>query len=426
MSKSFRNALDPARLQRWIETEVSVGATVRDLTPEYVRWKERDGSLVGWRVVVLNEGREHRTYVTVRHADPARLEDEASKLAHRALETYAGLRAWTLLPRDELLLLAFPLDRDIPDLRRLVRASKMRSLIEARFPHYLRNGLHVSKSRSRCEAKRYKPERRAVLSWDLALVDSGGTERDRLPLWVRLYADATARACAEASRAAAAAGIRAPEALAILHDRLLVESHLEGTPWTIGVDAEDAASARTLARVHRTPPPTGLPTKGVTEEIDLVLRAVDDVARLDAETGAVAAAIADELVRTVPAPGALVFCHGDFHPGQVLIHGEDAGLCDFDRACVAPAASDLATLHAHCVVADPVSGARQALRFREHYDRYADEPTRSELAWWRGCALVRAATTPFRKMREDWPSRTRGLLSAAAIEARGRNGGVSR
>lgn len=415
----FLRALEPATIQALAQQQLGVDATVLALHPDYVRWKDRDGSLVGYRAVVQCPEGELNTYLTVRTAAPHRLADEAERLQHRATEDHAGLRAFALVPAADVLLLAFPIDRVLPDLRRLVRASKLRSLVGDCCPTLIPTGLRLSKSRSHCQIVRYKPERRAVLHWDLGLVDGDNHVVSRRSLWVRCYAEAQASHTSTATAAAAAAGVACPTTLGQAHERLLLEDHLDGSVWQPFLpnanDAATSSAAATLAHLHDARLPASLPHHGPVHELDLVLRAAEDLARLDPQLGREAHRIADQLAHAVPMASAPVLAHGDLHPEQVLLqamHG--AGLVDFDRACIAPAALDLANLQACCLVADPQRGAVVARRFLAEYGRHRRAPAATELAWWTGCALVRSATTPFRRLQADWPAAAAKRLDQAA------------
>jgi hypothetical protein len=409
----LQRALDVNALRDLVQTHVAGGAAIRELRPDYVRWKDRDGSLVGFRATVGCDGDEHHTYLTVRTAEPHRLAEEAARLQHRADEIHGGLRAVTFLPDEALLLLAFPHDRGMPELRRLVQPTKVRSLVQASYPELIPPEMRISKTRSRWQLVRYKPERRAVLCWTLRLTSADRTRRLERILWVRCYAEPTARRSRVATTAARAAGISCPQTLAVPHDRLLLESHVTGQGCDLDAPANAAAAAATLARLHQAAAPAELPAHGMLDELDLVLRAVEDVARLRADFGREAAAIADMLTHTVPSPGPVVFSHGDFHPGQVLIQDGEAGLCDFDRACLAPAAHDLAILHAHCAVMDSRNAAAHALAFQNHYGRTRPLPPASEIAWWTACAMLRSSMAGFRALRPDWPETAAHLLRQA-------------
>jgi thiamine kinase-like enzyme len=411
---AFLRALQPEVVEMWILKHLGAGARLDDLRADYVRWKERDGCLVGYRVRLAYEGVPTEGYVTIRTAERHRVEDEAGRIEHRQGEVHDGLFTCALLPDEPVLLLAFPLDRVMPDLRRMVRASKVRSLLESLPEGWMPAGSRFSKSRSRCTLARYKPERRAVVRWDAAFLDTGGASVSTRTLWIRCYAEPLAVLNRAATDAARSSGVRTTRTLLVPHERLLVESHLDGAPWIAGTSSQDQSAARTLARLHLGRGPASLPIHGPLPELDRILCAVEDLARLRRELGATAAVIADTLARTVPAGSKAVFCHGDFHPGQVLIQDGDAGFCDFDRACLAPVAHDLATLYTHLLLADAGTADEHFAAFLEAYAQHAAVPEGTELAWWQACALVRAAIHPFRALRPDWPEKATEMLALAA------------
>ena len=425
----FLRALEMATVAELVQGALGAGAQLRELRPDYVRWKDHDGSLVGYRAIVEGPFGPSSTYVTARTAPAHRLHEEAERLHHRASEDYLGLHAFALLPGAEMLLLAFPIDRALNDLRRLVRASKLRNLVQAHCPALVPAGLRISKSRSSCDIVRYKPERRAVLHWNLGLVGPEETGEQRSSLWLRCYAEPTARRTQAATQAAADAGVVCPKTLAVVHDRLLMESHLAGELWRpFAPDASPTAirgAAATLAKLHTAAQPASLPHHGPLAELDLVLRAAEDLERLGANLGQIAHQLADRLAHTVPLASEPVLAHGDLHSAQFLITAGGASLCDFDRACLAPSALDLANFRAHCIAADPEGGPAIAARFLSDYARHAALPGSRELSWWTACALVRSATTPFRNLRPEWPAEAAFLLRQAqlAMEPRGEQGG---
>lgn len=417
-------AVDPGFLQAMrtdevaslVQAHLTHDATLLELVPDYVRWKDRDGSLVGHRATVQFGSEVVQTYVTARTAAPMRLASEAERLRHREEEDHGGLRAFAFLPERDLLLLAFPLDRAMHDLRRLCRASKLRSLVAAVCPTIVPDGLRFSKSRSQFTLVRYKPERRAVLHWQVGIVDSGKVTTSRPSIWIRCHAEAQAARTQAATEAAAAAGIRCPRTIGIAHERLAIESHVDGRTWSPlqASNGDDfAAAARVVARLHATPPPSTLPQHHALAELDLVLIAAEDLGRLDPRLGGLARSLADRLSHDVPKATPLVFAHGDLHPGQVLLDADSAALVDFDRACAAPVAHDLATLVAQCASLDPQRGARIGRDFVAAYAAHGELPSRPDLAWWTGCAMVRNATTPFRRLQPDWRARSAALLGLA-------------
>lgn len=402
-----------ALAQRWL----CVGVAIEQLHADYVRWKGGDGALVGYRVVVRAAAGRRDGYLTVRCASLPRLAAEADRLQHRADEVHDGMRAFAMSPERDVLLLASPIDRMMHDLRWLLRASRVRNLLLTCCPQLVGEGLRISKSRSVGRIVRFKPERRAVVKWDIGLLDEASRAVTPRTVWLRCHAAPQAGRTAIATAAAAAAGVRCPQTLGIAHERLAVERHVEGAAWRpFAGDGSPALATQvgdTLARLHLAERPAGLPVHGAIAELDRALRAVEDLERLSPRLGAAARGIGERLAHEVVADGAMVLAHGDLHPDQILL-ADDAALVDFDRACLAPAAHDLATLHAHALLQAGDAGAGLADEVARGYRRRQSLPDADELRWWRASALLRAAALPFRQLRSDWPERAGQLLGMAA------------
>lgn len=405
---AFFSALCPELITDLVRDQLGSGSQKISIVPDYVRWKNRDGSIVGWRASVGEEATQ--TYITVRTAPLARLADEAAKLEHRE-EDYDGLKSFALVPEHGLLLINFPLDRQMSDLRRMVRASKVRTIVQENQPNLVPEGMRFSKSKSTWQLVRYKPERRAVIRWDLGFKNDN-KESLRTTTWMRMVAEPMPSRGALV-QAAANTGIRVPELLASPHDCLILETHLQGKPWLQQNREVIPAIAETLARLHDAKAPLSARLHTVAAELEMVSRAADDIVRLDATLAHQASAITVELERAAPADSAPRVLHGDFHCGQVLL-GHDIAICDFDRSCVGSVGSDLAALYAHAVVADPIGGKAFAAEFFAAYRRHETALTARELTWWNVCALLRMVTTPFRSLRADWPNECRKILAAAA------------
>ena len=415
---AFRHALDRAAIAALAQRHLARDAEILDLVPDYVRWKDLDGSLVGYRASVRTGDVVRDSYVTVRTAPAHRLAAEAERLQHRADDEAQGLEGIALVPTSNLLLVGFPLDRAMHDLRRLLRPSKVRTIVGNTCPEVVPEGMRFSKSRSSFRLVRYKPERRAVLQWRIGCISRDHHAQATAAIWVRCHAEPVTRIAAAATSHAIGHGIACPRTLGIAHDRLLIESHVDGEPWSSASPPHAVvAAARTVARLHATRPAHGLPHHGAVHELDRALRAAEDVERLSPTAGALAKRLCDLLAARVPAASPLGFAHGDLHQGQVLLRADDAALCDFDRACVAPAAFDLATFHAHCVLAAGARGAAFADTFVAAYARHRELPSPAEWAWWRASALLRAATLPFRQLRPDWPQAVHQLVEWALAAA---------
>ena len=410
--QSFRNALDRELLTQLVHEHLleSSGSGPIELQPDYVRWKESDGSIVGWRVFLGEERLE--SYVTARTAARERLADNLTKIDHHQDRAENGLKSMALVSDHGLLLIAFPIDRQMGDLRRLVRASKVRSLVTENRPDLIPESLRISKSKSRFHLVRYKPERRAVLRWDLGFKNEDKNFVQGPTVWLRTLA-APLPQRDTMMRAAQNAGVRLPAVLSAPHDQLLLETNLEGSPWQPGDNAPLPSVVATLAQLHRGALPPNPPRHDRTAELELTRRAAEDLMRLRPNLGAAGAEIHRGLTDDASREEETCLLHGDFHQGQVLL-AANAGLCDFDRACAGPAAVDLAAFQAHAIAADPEHGAVFGQALVEAYGQVTQLPRHEDTAWWTAAALLRMAITPFRRLRADWPDASQHLLSAAA------------
>lgn len=399
-------------MRQIIERHLLAGAELADLRPRYVRYKELDGSLVGWQVETVLEGQRHGSYVTARSAALWRLVSEAERLGTRVGEIYSGLRSLALLEEEELLLLSFPVDRVLQDIRRMLRASRIRSLCLSQMPHIVPEGLRFSKRKSTVELVRYKPERRAVLRWLLGMVDASSAVKERKGIYIRIHAGALGPRVTRALQAAAEAGVRCPRPFAVPHPKLVIESELSGASPECLSKEHCAAAGELLSRLHGSEPPGDLPEWTGVQEMDSVLRACGDLDRLDGEAGRQARSIADRLSSWIPSTEKPRLLHGDFHQGQLLFDSGRAGLVDFDRAVVGNAAYDLASFHGHLFGIENADETSAALE--ETYGHAGELPSPRTLAWYKAAFVLRFAMTPFRTLRPDWPSCTGRMLEHAA------------
>jgi ATP-binding cassette, subfamily B, bacterial len=119
--------------------------------------------------------------------------------------------------------------------------------------------------------------------------------------------------------------------------------------------------------------------------------------------------ILDTLRRRLPPVAGLVCSHGDFEVGQLLEHGDEIALLDFDELCAAPRALDIANYAAH---AAGHGGAAAALAVAETVvDGYGERPEGLS-AYLAGSILIRASA-PFCKLDRAWPEGVDALVSAA-------------
>jgi phosphotransferase family enzyme len=120
------------------------------------------------------------------------------------------------------------------------------------------------------------------------------------------------------------------------------------------------------------------------------------------------ARLLERLRKTVPASDELRPAHGDFDADQLVetANGEHVVL-DFDDACLAPAALDLATYLADVVVrGGEIETCRRLL-----LAGYGAEPP--GLDWCAATVAVARAPQPFQRQAPDWPSGVDRIVRAA-------------
>ncbi len=416
-SAALARALDRAWLLAAVRQHLAPDAEVQTASADYVRYKAQHGSLVGWRVCVRDANGEHATWVTARCADPARLANEARRLRGRKESVHAGLRGTPALV-DDVLLMAFPVDRALRGLRWLLRASRAKALVQEHRAEWIAPGYRVSKRRSHAELVRYKPERRAVLRWRLGTVDEARRGGPEVTAFVRLHAEPIAARAVAALNAAAAGGVRCPARAKAVHERLAIEEAIDGRPAGRQADLGERVGAL-LARLHRVACPPQLPECDAGAVLGEARAAVDGLQLLQPRLGEAAARVLDRLGARASAAVAPVFAHGDFHRGQLLDAACDLGVVDFDRAAAAPAARDLAEYCAHEIGLDPSQGDPEqrldglGAALLAGYEAGGGAPP-AALAWHLAAALLRQAVRPFRELRADWPEQAQSLLHLAA------------
>ena len=312
----------------------------------------------------------------------------SAKLAKTVEQAPAG--SVLLADQDLGVLVARPsADRDLPALRDLGRAV---ARVKRHHPRSAAGRApgdgDLSSAVGRIETLAYKPFRRWVGStgqtgYVLRAYRRGDMERARAGL-------KTARRLL---------GRRAPEPIGRSRGQgLLVQAWVPGESLdralAAGVASVDTLSTvgRTLARVHQhQPPPSAKPVADATLDA-----AVGLLRALDPDLGRRAARLAARLELSHPEDQQPVFVHGDFSVDQVVLGPDGPVFLDWDRAGVAAAAVDLASMRAAGL--DPKSWHRVLDGYREV------RPLPRDLVWHVAAALLERAPESFRNGHREWLS----------------------
>ncbi|MEW6745090.1 MAG: phosphotransferase [Planctomycetota bacterium] len=419
--RGLRTAVDAVRLEGLVSRHLAAGRPVRAVRPGYVRFKGEDGALVGWWVSVADA--EVLSFVTVRAAAPWRLASEAERLRMRHSVSFAGLEGVAQIDSEELLLLAFPVDRILHDLRALIDVRKVRRILSTIEPPFLATSERVRKSSSRVTLVRYKPERRAVLRWDLVTRREDGLAEGQQTLFFRRHAQDLGPNVAQALEAAREVSVRCPRRFTVVTPSLTIETALEGAPLDFDcgnshcIESQLASAGRVLARLHGAAPLASLPRLTPRVELDRVYETARNVALLDPTCAQVAERVADRLAENLPPAGRPTLLHGDFHDGQLLFTADEPGLIDFDRAACGPVAYDLASFYAHLELRGLPQSPLFASFLEHHYNAERPLPAPEELKWFKACAVLRLALMAFRLLSHDWPVQMSRLTERAAALA---------
>jgi hypothetical protein len=382
--------LDRDTMTAVLGRSVRPGAQVEDVRVSTVDYRPGSGATVAYDVTVAG-----RIQVAVATAGPAGCADAARTPARLAIARALGADTPVARPLTYdaglgALVHWYPLDLAMPVLAK-PHAELLRLAARA--------GADAGGAAS-AETLLYRPGQRAVLRLgDVVL---------------KAYADDEAFQAGVdglqiAGRLRLPRGPRLHGAFADL--RLTVQPALEGDPVP-RVHARDVAppAGRMLRVLHESRVP-GLPV--ATAEA-LLVDARASARLVAAVAPALACRSLDLLARLeehAPAADAFVPSHGDFNVSQFLEVRGALAVLDFDEACLAPAALDVASYAANVVGgrAGDLDRARQALDAL--LDGYGARP--ANVDWYLAALLLRRARNPFRLHKRRWPKRIEQMLAAA-------------
>ena len=147
-----------------------------------------------------------------------------------------------------------------------------------------------------------------------------------------------------------ATSVRVPRLLRLEPPRhALYLEELPGQPLNVALPGLDLADAmEQLGSLHRDLQALGvkgLSTRGTGHWLHEAHQAADGIGLFVPSVAARARAVHAELERTAPEDGPLVFCQGDFLPGQVLCHPSGWSVIDFDDSHYADPLSEVAAMY---------------------------------------------------------------------------------
>ena len=386
------------------------GTSLEGIEPIYARVKGSDGNLVAYEARIRTPNGVVARTVSVRSGPIGRLVSQAGRFRDpRGASWTAPLRPCFLDRKRGLLLIASPLDRALPDLRRVLKTKWVRRTLSAAGILADHSG-RMRRRRSTLTLMSYRPERRAVVRLDARFVG----ERQGRTLFLRLHADpAFAEASEHALRALSEVGGPVPVHLGRPLPHLAVESGCVGEPLdgrTLCRSELARSVGRVLARVHSSAVPGGMTVRENAEVAESGLACAARLAEIHPELGRRAVALATELTTVRPDTVTPRLLHGDLHPAQFLVDGESVVLIDWDRSHAGHPASDLGTLRARLALEAGSDGILAFSEILSAYGEVAPAPSREAIHWHEAHALLRLLDSPFRRLAEDWVAHTNRII----------------
>ena len=254
----------------------------------------------------------------------------------------------------------------------------------------------------------YAPERAATA----AVIDTD----DRTVAFVKLHAETDSMRTVAVHHVLRARGLRVPAVLASWPElgALAVEP-LHGTQLAACDDTSGwRAFGAALARLHAFEP--------VDERRSTRLEgpAAATIAALRPDVASAAFELERALGDAVSLRrGSLVCLHGDVHPKNVVIHGDDAGLVDLDDVAGGHAAADLGSAVAG-IRADALVGRRDSESVESLIDGYGEVaavPDAASLRWYTAAALLHErALRSITRLRSEGLARLGDVLAAGLEE----------
>jgi streptomycin 6-kinase len=304
----------------------------------------------------------------------------------------------------------YPRDPDLPGLVRAASADGVAQLLS----QHLVLGRPVAPAQVHLELVGYRPRRRAVLRADVAGPDGQRT------VFLKVLKDDAVTPTVRRHELLREAGLPVPEVVAVTDDQILALRALPGrtlahalfdddsTPCSGDalVELLDALPAEAAELPRHTPWATAIGQYART-----VAAALPNLQpRLAAIQERVGAGLDDIPLGIEPT-------HGDFHEGQVFVHGgRIVGLLDVDRVGPGHRADDLACLVGHLATIQGMTAEQErridrlAAEWVGVFDRRVDPV---ELRLKAAAIVVSLATGPYRTQQPGWQQATDAIVSRA-------------
>jgi Phosphotransferase enzyme family len=384
--------LDRDAMAAVLERSLRGGAAVEDLRLTLVDYRPGSGATVAYRVTVDGE-----CHTAVANAGSVLCTEAVRTDARRAIAHALGrsdspiARPLTYDVGLGALVQWYPLDLAMP-----VLARPLPELLR----HVARSGIAIDPGTGPAHTLLYRPGRRAVVrAGDLVL---------------KAYAeDASFRAGIAGLRIADGLDLgRGPQLHGALADlRLTVQAAIDGEPVPRSRAGAVAPVAGAMLRVLHDADLPGLEPTPPRVVLETAARGAALVASVAPALARRVRQLLARLEEHAPDPGPMVPSHGDFNISQVLDRDGALAILDFDEACLAPAAFDVAAYAANVVGGRPGDLERADAALDALLGGYGERL--AGVDWYLAALLLRRAPSPFRLHKRRWPDRLEAMVAAA-------------
>jgi hypothetical protein len=300
-----------------------------------------------------------------------------------------------------------------PDLAGLVRAAFADGVAQLLSQHLVL-GRPVAPAQVRLELVGYRPRRRAVLRADIAGPDGPRT------VFLKVLKDDAVAPTVRRHELLREAGLPVPEVVALTDDQILVLPSLPGRTLAQALfdDGSAPCSGEALVELLDALPAEAAELPRHTPWATAIGQYARTVAAALPTLQPRLAAIQERVGAGVDSiPLGSEPTHGDFHEGQVFVHGgRIVGLLDVDRVGPGHRADDLACLVGHLATIQGMTTEQEkrvdrlAAEWVSVFDRRVDPV---ELRLKAAAIVVSLATGPYRTQQPGWHQATEAIVSRA-------------
>lgn len=404
-----------------------IGENISDCVISYIRYKPRTNCIVVYQVKFNHKlpfgGKKFPVYVKLYTAGEYKTAAEKARRQHWT--NLHGMGEYILLPDYLAILYFFPNDSIIDSLRIIDKPKKIQRILYQHFTKYPQEDWRISDRKIKLKILRYKPERRAVIRFKTIVKRHDGSQKEEPSIFARFYADDSGRQAYNLQKQLHQLSLNSrdfiiAEPIVYLPEhRIFMMEKLEGLTLLDFLKDGDTnalqAAARALAAMHNIKI-DNLPEFAPSELMDKIRASFKMISEITPEFSQAAGMIHEALsgrIENYP-PRDKTFVHGDFYPGQVIIHDNFAGIIDFDRSCHCDPVADIGNFIAHLKLLrikgiignDPVENL-----FIRSYEKARGAKLDTDIVdFWTAFSLYELAVNPFRGLEPGWRARTELIL----------------